>query len=102
VVERDRRCDVAGAQPVDERPVKVDARLVDGATAGGLDARPCDREAECAEAEAGDQVEVVFGAVIEVTGDVAGVAAAHLPRVWLNVSHTDVPRPSACTAPSIW
>ena len=66
--------DVGGEQGVDEAFVEVDAFGVRRAGALRENARPCDGEAEAFGAEALHQLDVLLVAVVEVVGDVAGLA----------------------------
>ena len=75
--------DPALGQRVKEPLVVVEAGLVDralAALAGGEDPGPGDGEPVGRQAKRLDQVRVLDVAVVGVTGDVAGVAAAHLSR----------------------
>ena len=92
VVEGGRGRDAVPGELVEQRAVVVQAPLVDGAPAAGLDPRPGDGEAVGAQAEGGEQRHVLAVAVIGVAGDVAGVAAADLAwRVAEGVPHRGAP-----------
>ena len=92
VVEGGRGRDAVPGELVEQRAVIVQAPLVDGAPAAGLDPRPGDGEAVGAQPEGGEQGHVLGVAVIGVAGDVAGVAAADLSRrVAEGVPHRGAP-----------
>ncbi len=74
------RLDVVREQLVDQPVVEVVPRLVDRPTSGRHDARPGDREAKRVEPEPAHQRNVVGIAVVEVAGDVPGVAVPDLAR----------------------
>src|SRR5262249_5087637 len=78
VVERDRGRDAVRGELVEQRPVVVQAALVDGTPAAGLDPRPGDGEAVGGQAQGGEQLDVLAVAVVRIAGDVAGVAASDL------------------------
>ena len=80
VIERDRGRDAVLAEFVEQRAVVVQAPLVGGAAAAGLDSRPGDGEPVGAQAEGGHQRDVLAVPMVGVAGDVAGVAAADLAR----------------------
>src|SRR6266700_2535939 len=92
VVEGGRGRDAVPGELVEQRPVIVQAPLVDGAPAAGLDPRPGDGEAVGGQAQGGEQGHVLGVTMIGVTGDVAGVAAADLAwRVTEGVPHRGAP-----------
>ena len=78
VIERHERRDPALTQTLDQASVEVEPALVGRSTAVGLNPRPGDREAVCAQAERGHQVEVLAPAVVVLAGRVAGVPVVHL------------------------
>src|SRR5213079_2280218 len=80
VEERRKRRDAGGEELVDEPVVEVEARPVDPPTPFGEDPRPGDREPERVEPQLAHQHDVLAIAVVEVAGDRAGVASAHLAR----------------------
>jgi hypothetical protein len=80
VEERGRGGDAVLAEFVEQGAVVVQAPLVGGAPAAGLDPRPGDGEPVGGQAEGGDQRDVLAVAVVGVTGDIAGIAAADLAR----------------------
>jgi len=79
VEQRRYRGDAAGKHAVDQPVVEVKTGRVDGPSAGGLDARPGEREPVGVDAELGHQANVLGPAVIVIVGDVAGVAVADRP-----------------------
>jgi len=101
VEERRERLDLVREQLVDE-PV------VESSPAWLTRPRPSGRtrghaiENLNASSPAPHERDVVAVAVVEVARDRAGVAAPDLPGVAENRSQTLSPRPSSCTAPSIW
>ncbi len=76
--ERAVGLDAGVEQRVDELVVEVDALLVRLAGAVGEDARPGDGEAEGLQTHALHHLDVLRVAVVEVVGDVAGVAVGGL------------------------
>ena len=92
VIEGGRGRDAVPGELVEQRAVIVQATLVDGAPAAGLDPRPGDGEAVGAQPEGGEQGHVLGVTVVGVAGDVAGVAAADLSwRVAEGVPHRGAP-----------
>ena len=81
VVERDEGLDAGLQQAVDQPPVEVQAELVHGAGALGQHAWPCDREPVGAEAEVGQQRDVVLEAEVVVRGGCARLSARDAPRL---------------------
>src|SRR6185503_19917782 len=74
------RVDPALTETLDQAAVEIEPALVGRSAAVGLDPGPGDREAVGAQAERGDQVEILAPAVVVLAGRVAGVAVVHLPR----------------------
>ena len=66
--------DAGGVESVGEVLVEVEAFRVGRSGAGGEDARPCDGEAKAFDAEVLHEGDVFFVAVVEVVGDVGGLA----------------------------
>src|SRR5690606_33627804 len=77
VVEGGDGGDVPGPQPVHQPPVEVEPGLVEPVAAAGQHTRPGDGEAVGADAQLGEDVQVLFQAVVVVAGQVAGVAVGH-------------------------
>jgi hypothetical protein len=78
VIQGEHRHDVPLPQALDESSVEVEALPVGGAAPLGLNPRPGDGEAVGSYAQARQEVEILFEAVVVVAGDIAGVAVQNV------------------------
>ena len=94
--------DAGGEELVDEAVVEVEALRVGRAGAVGKTRGQATEKRKALRPRSLHEGDVFVVAMVEVVGDVAGVALLVLPGVWEKVSQMEGPRPSSWTAPSTW
>ena len=97
-----KRANAGFQHGVSDPPVMVDAFLIDGTRAEGLNSRPGDRETITLLVQPLEHGDVFFVVVVVIAGNVASSAAFYFTDGMRQSIPVDSPFPSVFHAPSTW